>query len=185
MAEGVIDPWPSVVSVARVSRGGVDLRFDLDEPARKAIAQTLGLVALESLNAEIFLRPWMDGAEVSGLIRARVTQVCSVSADEFEEPIESRFSVHVLPADSEYAPQDEDSGGELGLDPEGDDPPDVLEGEAIDVSAYVIEHLALELDPFPRKPGAVFQQPPEPVDLSPFAALKKLKTDPEVGGEGG
>jgi predicted AAA+ superfamily ATPase len=43
----------------------------------------------------------MDGAEVSGLIRARVTQVCSVSADEFEEPVESRFSVRVLPADSE------------------------------------------------------------------------------------
>lgn len=185
MAEGVIDPWPSVVTVGRVSRGGVDLRFEPDEAARKEIAKTLGLVSLDSLTAEIFLRSWMDGAEVSGLIRARVTQVCSVSADEFEEPIESRFSVRVLPADSEYAPQDEDSGGELGIDPDGDDPPDVLEGEAIDVSGYVIEHLALELDPFPRKPGAVFVQPPEPVELSPFAALRKLRDEPETGGDGG
>ena len=39
----------------------------------------------------------------------------------------------------------------------------------------MIEHLALELDPFPRKPGAVFVQPPEPTELSPFAALKSLK----------
>jgi len=184
MAEGVIDPWPSTVTLGRVSRGGVDLRFDLDETARREIAKTLNLVAVESLTAEVFLRPWMDGAEVSGLIRARVTQVCGVSADEFEEPVESRFSVHVLPADSEYAPQDEDAGGELGIDPDGDDPPDVLEGETVDVTGYVIEHLALELDPFPRKPGAVFQQPPEPVDLSPFAALRKLKSDPEAGGEG-
>jgi len=184
MAEGVIDPWPSAVPVARVSRGPIDLRFEPDAAVLKDLAKLLGLVAVESLTAEVFLRPWMDGAEVSGLIRARVTQVCSVSADEFEEPVESRFSVHVLPADSEYAPQDEDSGGELGLDPEGDDPPDVLEGESIDVSGYVIEHLALELDPFPRKPGAVFQPPVEPVDLSPFAALKKLKSDPETGGEG-
>jgi uncharacterized metal-binding protein YceD (DUF177 family) len=184
MAEGVIDSWPSVVALGRVSRGGVDLRFEPDAAARKAIAKTLGLVSLEALTAEVFLRSWMDGAEVSGLIRARVTQICSVSADEFEEPIEARFSLHVLPADSEYAPQDEDAGGELGLDPEGDDPPDVLEGEVIDVSGYVIEHLALELDPFPRKPGAVFEPPPEPVDLSPFAALKKLKADPEAG-EGG
>jgi hypothetical protein len=184
MAEGVIDPWPSAVPLGRVSRGGVDLRFEPDLAARREIAKTLGLVSLESLTAEVFLRPWMDGAEVSGLIRARVTQVCSVSADEFEEPVESRFSVHVLPADSEYAPQDEDTGGELGIDPDGDDPPDVLEGETIDVSAYVIEHLALELDPFPRKPGAVFQPPAEPVDLSPFAALKKLKSDPGAGGEG-
>ena len=184
MAEGVIDPWPSAVTLGRVSRGGVDLRFEPDAEALKEIAKILGLVSLDSLTAEVFLRSWMDGAEVSGLIRARVTQVCSVSADEFEEPIESRFSVHVLPADSEYAPQDEDSGGELGLDPEGDDPPDVLESETIDVSGYVIEHLALELDPFPRKPGAVFEPPPEPVDLSPFAALKALKTDPEAGSEG-
>jgi uncharacterized metal-binding protein YceD (DUF177 family) len=124
----------------------------------------------------------MDGAEISGLIRARVTQVCSVSADEFEEPVESRFSVRVLPADSENTSPDEN--GDLALDPEGDDPPDVLEGETIDVSGYVIEHLALELDPFPRKPGAVFEPPPEPVDLSPFAALKALKADPGAGGEG-
>ena len=184
MAEGVIDPWPNAVTLGRVSRGGVDLRFEPGEAERREIAKILGLVSLESLTAEVFLRPWMDGAEVSGLIRARVTQVCSVSADEFEEPVESRFSVHILPADSEYAPQDEDTGGELGLDPEGDDPPDVLEGETIDVSGYVIEHLALELDPFPRKPGAVFEPPPEPVDLSPFAALKALKTDPEPGGDG-
>lgn len=184
MAEGVIDSWPSTVALGRVSRGPVDLRFEPDAAVLKEIAKLLGLVAVESLTAEVFLRPWMDGAEVSGLIRARVTQVCSVSADEFEEPIESRFSVHVLAADSEYGPQDEDNGGELGLDPEGDDPPDILEGETIDVSGYVIEHLALELDPFPRKPGAVFQPPPEPVDLSPFAALKKLKSDPEAGGEG-
>jgi len=181
MAEGVINPWPYSVTLGRMGRG-MDLRFEPDEAARKAIAKTLNLVSLDSLDAEIFLRPWMDGAEISGLIRARVTQVCSVSADEFEEPVESRFSVRVLPADSENTSPDEN--GDLALDPEGDDPPDVLEGETIDVSGYVIEHLALELDPFPRKPGAVFEPPPEPVELSPFAALKALKADPDPSGDG-
>jgi uncharacterized metal-binding protein YceD (DUF177 family) len=179
MADGVTDPWPSVVKLGRVDRADIDLRFDLDAAACAEIAKTLGLVSIESLEADVYLRSWMDGAEVSGLIRARVVQTCSVTADEFEEPIESRFSVHVIPADSTSAPQEE--GGELGLDPEGDDPPDVLEGDEIDVSAYVIEHLALELDPFPRKPGAVFVAPPEPVELSPFAALKRLKADNEEG----
>lgn len=179
MAEGVNDPWPCVVKLGRVDRGDIDLHFELDSAARAQIAKTLGLVSIESLEADVFLRSWMDGAEISGLIRARVVQTCSVSADEFEEPIESRFSVHVIPADSSSAPQDE--GGELGLDPEGDDPPDILESDAIDVSGYVIEHLALELDPFPRKPGAVFVAPPEPVELSPFAALKRLKPDNEPG----
>jgi hypothetical protein len=181
MAEGVIDPWPCSVTLGRMGRG-LDLRLEPDADARREIAKILNLVSLDSLDAEIFLRPWMDGAEISGLIRARVTQVCSVSADEFEEPVEARFSLRVLPADSENTSPDEH--GDLALDPEGDDPPDVLEAETIDVSAYVVEHLALALDPFPRKPGAVFQPPAEPVDLSPFAALKALKADPETGGEG-
>ena len=47
------------------------------------------------------------------------------------------------------------------------------------MSGYVVEHLALELDPFPRKPGAVFVQPPEPTEISPFAALKALNTKRE------
>jgi uncharacterized metal-binding protein YceD (DUF177 family) len=174
MAEGVTAPWPYQVTLGRVDRGGVDVRLEPDEAQRKAIAKQLGLVSLEALSAEVFLTPWLDGAEVSGLVRARVVQVCGVSADEFEEPIEARFSIRVLPADSEHAPQDEASG-DLGVEFESDDPPDVLEGETIDVSAYVIEHLALELDPFPRKPGAVFEAPQPMGEISPFAALKALK----------
>ncbi|MBI1685626.1 YceD family protein [Caulobacter hibisci] len=179
MAERLIDPWPSTVTLARVDRGGVDLKLAPDETVLKAIAKQLDLVSLHDLKVDVYLRSWMDGAEVSGVLRARVVQTCGVTADDFETPIDARFSLHVLPANSEHAPQDE--GGELGLDPEGDDPPDVLEGETIDVSAYVIEHLALEIDPFPRKPGAVFVQPEEPVDLSPFSALKGLKSKEEEG----
>jgi uncharacterized metal-binding protein YceD (DUF177 family) len=58
---------------------------------------------------------------------------------------------------------------------DADDPPDVLEGDALDLGAYVVEHLTLEIDPFPRKPGAAFVPPePEP-EASPFAVLKGLK----------
>jgi hypothetical protein len=82
----------------------------------------------------VFLTSWLDGAEISGLLRARVTQTCSATADDFETPIDARFDLRVLPANSKNAPQDEDSG-DLGVDPDADDPPDVLEGDKIDVSA--------------------------------------------------
>ena len=108
-----------------------------------------------------------------------VVQTCGATADDFETPIDARFDLKVLPANSQNAPQE--AFGDLGIDPDGDDPPDVLEGDRIDVSGYVVEHLALELDPFPRKPGAVFVQPPEPVELSPFAALKSLKAAKDEG----
>jgi hypothetical protein len=173
MAEPVKTSWPCEIPLARVDRGDISLRFEPDADQRKAIAKQLGLVRLEAFSSEVYLTSWMDGAEVSGRLSARVIQVCSVTADDFEEAIEARFTVHVIPADSEHAPAEE--GGELGLDPEADDPPDVLEGDVIDVSGYVLEHLALELDPFPRKPVAVFENPLPTAEISPFAALKAFK----------
>ena len=177
MAEPVTAAWPCEIPLAQVDRGAVKLRLEPSAEQRKAIAKQLDLVSLEALSAEVFLSSWLDGAEVSGVLRARVVQTCSATADDFETPIDARFSLRVLPANSENAPQEE--FGDLAADAEGDDPPDVLEGEVVDVSGYVVEHLALELDPFPRKPGAVFVQPPEPVEISPFAALKGLKTKSE------
>jgi hypothetical protein len=46
------------------------------------------------------------------------------------------------------------------------------------VAGYVVEHLALELDPFPRKPGATFDYQAPEEETSPFSALKKL-TEPK------
>jgi hypothetical protein len=51
----------------------------------------------------------------------------------------------------------------------------VLDSDAIDLAEYVVEHLALEIDPFPRKPGATFDYAPPAEETSPFAALKKLQ----------
>jgi len=180
VVEPVIAPWPCEIPLAQVDRGAVKLRLEPTAEQRKAIAKQLNLVSLEELSAEVFLTSWLDGASVSGVLRARVVETCSASADDFETPVDARFDLKVLPANSKNAPQDEESG-DLGVDPDADDPPDVLEGETIDVSGYVVEHLALELDPFPRKPGAVFVQPPEPVELSPFAALKSLKSKDQEG----
>ena len=67
------------------------------------------------------------------------------------------------------------AGGEMELDPEAPDPPDVLEGDALDLTAIVTEHLALEIDPFPRKPDATFDYAPPPEDTSPFAVRKNLQ----------
>jgi uncharacterized metal-binding protein YceD (DUF177 family) len=69
----------------------------------------------------------------------------------------------------------ESTGAEIELDPEAPDPPDLLEGDTIDLAGYLVEHLSLAIDPFPRKAGAVFDYDPKTEDLSPFAVLKGLK----------
>lgn len=168
-------PWRETIRFSEVSRGPVRRTLEADETARKRIARLLGLVSIRSLTAELRLKSWMDGAEIDGRFAAEITQTCSVTAEDFEESAEGEFVLRVLPPGSVNAPQEE--ADEVELDPEGDDPPDVLESEDIDLGAYVVEHLSLELDPFPRKPGAEFIAPKDDADLSPFAVLRMLKKD--------
>lgn len=169
-------PWNDAIRFSEVGRGPVRKQLEADEATRKAIARHLDLVSIESLTADVSAKSWLDGVEVSGRFKAQVTQTCSVSGDPLPESVAGEFLVRALPPGSLNAPQ-EDLGEEIDLDPEADDPPDVLETDSIDLAGYVVEHLSLELDPFPRKPGAVFEPPVDEEPLSPFAALRALKKD--------
>jgi uncharacterized metal-binding protein YceD (DUF177 family) len=156
------------------SRQPVSLEADADD--RRDVAKELGLIALISLRAELTVGPWLDGAEVNGRFEAEVTQECGVTLDPFDSPVSGDIQVRLVPAGSPYAPAE---AGEIELDPEAEDPPDVLSGSEIDLGDVVIEQLALSLDPFPRKPGAEFEPPSaDPVE-SPFAVLKSLKSKHE------
>jgi uncharacterized metal-binding protein YceD (DUF177 family) len=168
--------WDKPVRLHELSRGPVKLLVEADAAQRAKIAADLGLESLPSLTAQVTLKPWLDGAEITGRFRAVVEQVCSVSLDNFEQSLEGEIDVRVVPAGSPNAQPEE--GEEMELDPDAPDPPDVLKGDSVDVAAYVVEHLALEIDPFPRKPGAEFEFTPPVEEESPFAVLKKLK-DPK------
>ena len=76
----------------------------------------------------------------------------------------------------------EEDEGEIDLELD-DDSPDQIEDGRLDLGQYAVEQLALSLDPFPRKPGAVFEQPKEPGEISPFAVLKTLR--PKDGADEG
>jgi uncharacterized metal-binding protein YceD (DUF177 family) len=167
--------WDQPLRLHEVARGPVQVRLEPDAGQRGAIAARLGLESLPALTADLVVRPWLDGAEVSGRFDAMVEQVCGVSLEPFEQPVTGQVSVRAVPAGSPHAPTADAS--ELELDPDADDPPDVLEGDALDLAAYIVEHLALELDPFPRKPGVAFDYAPPAEEASPFAALKALKKD--------
>lgn len=169
------DAWSKPVRLHELSRGPIALELEPDADQRAAIARQLRIKSLPRLTARVRLRPWLDGAEITGAIEAVVEQVCSLTLEPFEQALSGQIAVQAVPAGSPHAPSEEN---EADYDPEAPDPPDVLESDIIDVAAYVVEHLALEVDPFPRKPGATFDfTPPEPEE-SPFAALKALK-DPK------
>ena len=166
-------PWPLPIRLSEVDRGPVRLAPEADAATRALIAKAIGVDALDELEAKATLKPWLDGVELDGRVKAVVTQTCGISLEPFQTRIEAAFIVHALPPGSPNAPANE--GPELVIDPEAEDPPDLLETEVIDVGAYLVEHLALEVDPFPRKPDAVFEPPSGGGVISPFAALEALK----------
>ncbi len=165
--------WILPVKLHELGRGTLHIQLDPDASARLKIAKELGLVSLPALSATLILKSWMDGVEITGRFDAVVEQICAVSLDRFEQSLSGEIEVRAVPAGSPQAP--EPNGGEVDYDPMAPDPPDVLEDETIDLAGYVIEHLALEIDPFARKPGVEFEYaPPEGPD-SPFAILKTFK----------
>lgn len=176
MAKPPLSPWRESVRLADLARGRVRRRLEPDAARRAALARDLGLDALDGFTAEMTVSPWLDGAQIHGRFTAEVTQTCGVSLDPFESTLSGDFTVRVLPAGSPNAPAD-DVADEIELDPGADDPPDLIEGDEIDLAAYATEQLALEIDPFPRKPGAVFEPPAAEAESSPFAVLRQLKPD--------
>jgi uncharacterized metal-binding protein YceD (DUF177 family) len=160
------------IRLGEVGRAGRHFDFAPDEAVRAGIAKTLGILRLPSFQAVLDVEPWLDGAEIRGEWAGAVVQTCGVSLEDFETALSGRFTVRVVPPGSPNAHED---SVEVELDLEADDPPDVLDGEVIDLGGYVLEHLALEIDPFPRKPGAVFEPPETAQIISPFASLRDLK----------
>lgn len=168
--------WGKPVKLGEIGRGGLELSLEPDAATRERIARELNLQSLPALSAQVTLKPWHDGIELAGRFHAVVEQVCGVSLESFEQPLSGEIDVRLVPVGSPLAAVAE--GGEVELDPEAPDAPDILEGDSIDVAAYVVEHLALEIDPFPRKPGVAFDYVAPAEETSPFAVLKQLK-DPK------
>jgi len=163
---------------AEVPETGRRIELVPDESQRKAIAAAAGLVELPRLEATFDLARQgsnSDSLHLPGSISATVLQRCVVTL----EPVESEFEEAV---DLTFQPEGDVSiapAGDSGhRDIDADDPPETLHDGAVDLGAVAFEFLILGIDPYPRKPGAVFAAPAAGDPAShPFAALAALKKD--------
>ena len=167
--------WPVRLRLAEVQRSSPILELEADAAQRTAIAKALDLPALHRFTARVRVTPWLDGLEIAACWRADITQTCGVSLDAFDTALSGEFTVRAVP---EGSPAAGDPVSEITVDPEAEDPPDLLDGDEVHIGAYLIEHLALEVDPFPRKPGVEFEPPAAESPASPFAVLQTLKREP-------
>ena len=171
--------WPVEVKLAEVDRKEQHLLLTADEAVRARVIKWLHLASLSDLKAEVTLTRWLDGAVLRGKWSAVAEQICGVTLEPLPVSLKDSFEIRLLPPDSPNAPV---TDAETVFDPDAPDPPDVLETETVQVGDYVLEQLALSLDPFPRKEGAVFT-PPDEGKITPFAALAalKVKRDGDAG----
>jgi uncharacterized metal-binding protein YceD (DUF177 family) len=162
--------WARPVLVADLPPEGEIFELVPDAATRAALARHVGLLALPVLRARLKVIPaGKGGVLVEGDLEASVRQTCVVSLEAFDAELREIITVR-------FAPKANAAPGlvvELG----DEDPPDPLVDGALDLAAVVTEFLALAIDPYPRKPGAIFVPPAETKDpsASPFAALGKLK----------
>jgi Large ribosomal RNA subunit accumulation protein YceD len=174
------DPWRAPVALAQVPERGLHRELDADEAQRKAMAEIGGLREVVSAHASFDVTPKSGGRfHVAGNVRARIGQTCVVTLDLIETDIDEPIDLMFAPL--EQIPALSDLADEAAADDDVD-PPEPIEGGVIDLGRLATDALFLGVDPYPRKPDAVFDHeitPPDP-EGHPFAALKALKAKPRA-----
>ncbi|MEP9377845.1 DUF177 domain-containing protein [Aquabacter sp. CN5-332] len=167
-------PYSHIVRVAELPSEGVAVHLEPDARTLAELARHVDLIALHALAADLKVVPTAgDGAQVTGRLTAEVRQMSVVSLEPFDSRIEEEVDVLFMPESEATAAPETEEG-----DPDYD-PPDPLVDGNIDLGAIVTEFLALGIDPYPRRPGEVFEAPEEDeAAASPFAALARLKDKP-------
>jgi uncharacterized metal-binding protein YceD (DUF177 family) len=162
------------IAVAKIGDAGLQHSVVARAEEFAAIARYLELAGLKALKGEFALMRWRGkGVRVTGELIADVVQTCVVTLDPVEAHVEARFERRFLPPEKLDAVLEDET--DVFVDPTAEDPPEPL-GHDIDLGEILIEELALNLDPYPRKPGVEFHGDADADKrANPFAVLAKLK----------
>lgn len=157
------------------SLGNDPVRLEADPAERMALARRFGIVAVESLVAEVMLEPVKPGVKAEGRLDAAIVQSCAISGEDLPVTISEPLSLRFVPARGPGRPDEE-------VELEADDLDEIeFTGTQFDLGEAIAQSLALAIDPFLEGPNAeefrktsgYFGEERE----NPFAALAKLKKD--------
>ena len=163
----VVNEFSRPLQVDRVPALGCHERLAADEMECAALAKRFDLPRIHSLGGLLKVVPWRGGGlKITGTLNARVDQVSVISLETFTSDLEFAIERYFL---SPRAGQ-----------PTAEEDVDVIENGIIDLGEILAESMALELDPYPRQEGEIFndiEEQPESAKVSPFTGLAKLKPD--------
>lgn len=164
-------PWHVPVAVEEITETGQHFDLAADARVRAAVAKAAGLRELPRFEASFDVSRRGGGLHVAGSISATVGQNCVVTLEPLANEVEETMDLTFEPP-KKLAASTGNEGQQHGV--KWDDP-EPLVGGIVDLGALATEFLILGLDPYPRKPGAVFEPPQDAKrDEGPFAALGRL-----------
>lgn len=148
-----VSPQPELsrpLAVDKIPAGGMVEDIVASPAERKAVAARFGLLDMSKLEAHLDI----DHAEghmiaVTGTMTAEVVQQCVVTLDPVPAHIDDAIDIVFAPAgllEAGANPPHSESSDEEAPEP-------IVNGK-IDLGELVAQHLAVALNPYPRKPGA-------------------------------
>ncbi len=170
-------PVTHLYDFGSLSQAGAAVHIVLKPDALEKLAQWAGVKAVDSFTADFALQKLSQNRFSFDLHwSADVVQSCVVTL----EPVKSHLSgelkreLNLVRRPRRGLPEPEMPLPELD-----EDGPEEIESPVYDLAMPLLEDFALAIDPYPRKPGVMFESPAIDAEKpeSPFAALKILKTD--------
>lgn len=169
----VAAPWQFSVALEDVPDTGERFELVADSEVRAAVARLAGLRDLPRLQGSFEVRRQGRGLRVTGRVSATVGQRCVVTLEPLTNEVEEEIDLPFVP----FSAAEKDSKEAGAVAESGSEVEPMIDGR-IDLGALATEFLVLGLDPYPRKPGVVFQPPQDAApDEGPFAVLGALKKD--------
>jgi uncharacterized metal-binding protein YceD (DUF177 family) len=176
-----VSPVSFDANVVRLPEKGMPLAIEATPEQRSRLASDHGLLSVESFKADLLVSKWKrDGIRVTGVVEAEIEQACSVTLEPLSAEIREEIDALFVPEGSKLVRPAVDERGEMLLQADGADSPEIFSGDTIDVGALAEEFFALGIDPYPRAEGAALQAdaPQDDPEASPFAKLLSLKREP-------
>jgi len=168
--------------VSELPTQGLTLSIEATSAELEALCRRFELKAVHALEARVRIERTRDpqhgpAIRVQAVLHAEVTQECGVTLESFQVDVDEDFSI--LFQFGSHMPARAGAVDDV-LD---EDAPEPLEVPEIDAGELVAQHMALALDPYPRRPGVALESSAKEAQIadlsarpnSPFAKLGQLK----------
>ena len=143
---------------SKLPKKGERIKGAADASLLYEIAMQLKILRVDNLNWDLTAKPWgKKGFRLDGVVKGTVAQACTITLAPVVEHIEETLDLRFVPEETlNDKPRKTGFEEDINFDATPDDEPDTYAGDIFDAMPFVIEHLALGLDPYPRSDGAEF-----------------------------